>query len=61
MNGFAVPEMRFVTTPIVPMTACCSKPDVANGWSTKVSGSFCDIEVKDYSQMYDVLDESEYA
>lgn len=33
MNGFAVPEIRLVTTPMVPMTACCSKPDVAKGWS----------------------------
>jgi hypothetical protein len=31
MNGFAVPDIRLVTTPIVPITACCSKPEVANG------------------------------
>lgn len=31
MNGFAVPEIKLVTTPMVPMTACCWKPDVAKG------------------------------
>lgn len=31
MKGFAVPEIKLVTTPMVPMTACCSKPDVAKG------------------------------
>lgn len=60
MNGFAVPEIRLVTTPMVPMTACCSKPDVAKGWS--VEGALaCSYKPDnmDDSQMYDVFDESE--